>query len=157
MTKDPRTMYHVAAQFLMAAHRCIRKEPFGGRPAESLDVPGIVNVAFAAEVLFKGLLSMEGLLPERAGHLLANLFEQLPERHRAHIRDRVEQEFDQFDERLRSVSDCFREWRYVYEVESLTLHNNRFLHKLTHTTADHLLASLRIDPKDQVTLVRPVP
>ena len=38
---DPRTMYHVAAQFLLTAYRCSRREAFSGRAAEVLAIPAI--------------------------------------------------------------------------------------------------------------------
>jgi hypothetical protein len=140
---DPTVMYHVAAQFLMAAYRRSRREPFSGRAPEALRIPAIINVAFAAEVLLKGILRAEGIEPPR-DHKLAGLFALLPEHHRDGILTRVSNEFDLFDERLASVSTAFEEWRYVYEKEALVIESHRFLHRFTNTAADRLAQQCKL-------------
>ena len=78
-------------------------------------VPAIVNVAFSCELFLKSMLK-DGT----KGHLLSELFKEIPDSLREFIKDRMIingglKAEAVFDKRLENISNAFAEWRYFYE------------------------------------------
>lgn len=135
----------------------MQSQSLGKRAPERLDIPEVVTLAFAVEILLKALLAKENIIYSKARHDLLKLYSLLPEPHSGHIRTRVESEFDAFDQRLQSVATCFEDWRYVYEHETLTISNFHFLFKLAHVAAGYVGNIVGFPASAPFTLVRPTP
>lgn len=108
-----------ADDFCEAFHRCTQgKNPaideFGRTKYAVVNIPAIVNAAFACELYLKSLLGKKG------EHNLKNLFELLDTDKQEQIRSYVDKKFDKhciysFDFCLKRAANVFIEWRYIYE------------------------------------------
>jgi HEPN domain-containing protein len=83
--------------------------------------PFVVNAAFSAEMYLKCLLEKHGL--SERGHSLVTLFKHLPNKLKDRInksKDILESQYEVekgvlFKEHIKSFSNAFIEWRYIYE------------------------------------------
>ena len=112
---------NIANDFYSAYKRCIEgKNPhideYGRHVMEVVNVPAIVNAAFACELYLKLLIKSE-----TRGHNLEILYNLLEPSDKYKIRisiteklkrDSLEKGFDYY---LKVISDDFEYWRYIYE------------------------------------------
>lgn len=120
-----RSILDIANDFYDAYKRCT--EPKNGYIDEYcrecykvVNVPAIVNGAFACELYIKANLSQD-----IAGHELKALFDYLPEEKKNEIEQRVSDKLKwdndsfNFEDTLAKFSNAFPFWRYIHEKDSL--------------------------------------
>ncbi len=135
----------IAGDFYNAYYRCIkgenpREDEYGRKVTDVVNIPAIVNGAFAIELYLKSMIdplklqgegthNIEGLFllleKEIKEELENNIKEKLPELikpinkeefERNHI---AKKEIYSFEECLRGISEAFPFWRYIFEKEEL--------------------------------------
>jgi hypothetical protein len=115
-----------AQQFLDASARCARHEAAEGGLPMSLQVPAVVNAAFAVELAFKALLlgQLKKNDPAPEGHELLDLFSKLTPADQASLRKAVavpiyprlaQPSNDALLDALAEHAKAFVAWRYVHE------------------------------------------
>lgn len=123
---------HHGIGFHLAALRALEGRAEKGGTVEWLAVPAVVNLAFACELYLKSLLMLETGTSHRE-HRLSVLFAKLSSE--AQRDATVEFGPRSLKERLDECSDAFREWRYVFELNSASINHSELL-----DIADTLLA-----------------
>lgn len=111
-----------ADDFVEAYRRCVQgKNPsidkYGRTCYSVLNIPAIVNAAFACELYIKSILATT-----IKDHDLAILFAQLDNEMQKKIRQHVDNCFVghptySFDSCLKRAANAFIDWRYIYENE----------------------------------------
>lgn len=112
-------MYFTACKFSECADLCQREGEKKGVLGVLYATPAVVNAAFACEVFLKLLLHSEEIKIPRE-HRLHALYNKLPDELKERIRGDVVQRYGQWKdafgmECLKSISDAFATWRYIYE------------------------------------------
>ena len=112
-----------ADDFAEAYKRCRegknpRRDESGRLCSSCVNIPAIVNAAFACELYFKSMLEP----PPKNEHNLFILYQKLPENKKQIIRDYVNDRFKghpryTFDYCMERAGDAFVNWRYVFENE----------------------------------------
>ena len=112
-----------ADDFAEAYRRCRegknpRRDEYGRLCCSCVNIPAIVNAAFACELYFKSILER----PPKNEHNLFNLFKELPKDKKQIIRDYVNDRFKghpiyTFDYCMERAGDAFVNWRYIFEDE----------------------------------------
>ena len=112
----------IADDFYEAYKRCIeekntRKLEDGRMCSDVVNIPAIVNGAFACELYLKSMQE------EISGHELKELFTSLTKELQEKIRNSIEPKLEEigksFDECLEGLSNSFCYWRYVFEKEQI--------------------------------------
>ena len=111
-----------ADDFVEAYRRCVQgKNPsideYGRTCCSVVNIPAIVNAAFACELYLKSILGTN-----TKEHNLAILYSQLDNEKQSRIRQYVDKSFDghsiySFDSCLKRAANVFVNWRYIYENE----------------------------------------
>ena len=111
-----------ADDFAEAYCRCIKGEnptidEYGRTCCSVLNIPAIVNAAFACELYIKSIL-----VTTTKEHDLEILYSQLDNEKQSEIRSYVDKCFNghptyKFDTCLKRASNAFVDWRYIYEDE----------------------------------------
>ena len=111
-----------ADDFAEAYRRCARGEnptidEYGRTCYAVVNIPAIVNAAFACELYMKSMITTPIV-----GHELASLFSELDTDKQEQIRQYVDNKFKEhpvnsFDMCLERATNVFVDWRYIYEEE----------------------------------------
>ncbi len=116
------SIQNIANDFYLAYKRCIEgKNPhideYGRHVIEVVNVPALVNAAFACELYLKMLIKDD----TTRGHDLEILFDQLEVDDKDKIRNIITERLKKeslekgFDYYLKGISDDFEFWRYIHE------------------------------------------
>ncbi|HSI38839.1 MAG TPA: hypothetical protein VK946_07195 [Methylotenera sp.] len=119
MAYDPQQIFNAANSFLLAADRALEQRPVGSGQLQILFVPAIVSTAFAVELYFKSIVTLEGSIAK--GHNLSVLFERLSPNSQATLVASFKIDSSAFKQKLAGISDAFIEWRYIFEQQSANL------------------------------------
>ena len=128
MANDPKRILDTANSFLIAADRALEERPIGLGQVQMLLVPAVVSAAFAIELYFKAIITLEK--GNARGHDLSNLFQQMSKPSQASIVSSMATDFAHFESDLVAISHAFIEWRYIFEQQSASM-NLAFLRRLT--------------------------
>lgn len=128
MTYDPRRIIETANSFLLAADRAFEQRSLGSNQFQMLVVPAVVSTAFAIELFFKGIITIEK--GNATGHDLSKLFDCLSNQSQDALVARLKLDRTVFSIKLKAISNVFVEWRYIYESESASLDLD-FIRKLS--------------------------
>ena len=121
------SLINIAGDFYGAYQRCIegknpRVDEWGRHVADVVNVPVIVNGAFAMELYLKYLSPLSAKELKEKKHSLRALFLTLEEKDQANIKKQVEKgsffPFT-FEERLKVINKSFTFWRYIHEKPDL--------------------------------------
>jgi hypothetical protein len=130
---DACRMFKHACAFVDCAKYCEIEPNNTEYRMQSHMVSGIVNSAFACEVLIKSLLVFRGMTVEKLrGHNLKNLWDKFKAEDCETawlVEERMREWFNSenknmFDELLDNVSNAFEYWRYIYEEEDGSINFN---------------------------------
>lgn len=112
----------IADDFFEAYKRCKEgKNPrsnHGGIAFSVVNIPAIVNAAFASELYLKSMLTKEV-----KKHNLKTLFDELPCKIQKELEEKIKPEFDalnwgkDFMGYLVDIDDVFEFWRYIHEKD----------------------------------------
>ena len=127
MTYDPQKIISTANSFLLAADRALEQRPLGPGQFQMLLVPAVVSTAFAAELYFKGIITLEK--GNTTGHDLSALFKCLSTESQATLVAKLQLDRPTFDQKLKAISGVYVDWRYIFEHQSANL-DFPFLSKL---------------------------
>lgn len=108
-----------ANSFLIGADRCFEQRPLGSNQFQMPIQPAIVCTAFAIELYFKAIITIEG--SSAKGHDLSALFVQLSSTSQLAIRDQLSLSEIDLTTKLQTISGAFIEWRYVFEKPSANI------------------------------------
>lgn len=98
---------------------------------QMLLVPAVVCKAFAIELYFKGIITLEN--GTATGHSLSTLFSRLAAQSQLTLRTQLSLSEVEFNQKLKDISDAFVEWRYIFESQSANL-DAAFLNGLASTS-----------------------
>ena len=130
---DPCLMFKHACGFIACAESS-EIEPINNKyTVQSYAVPGIVNSAFACEVLIKALLVCKGMkVKDLKDHKLKDLWNKYKAKDyekAQQIETGIQKWFNSEDEKkfselLNSASNAYEYWRYIYEKKegSINIH-----------------------------------
>lgn len=127
MTHDPQKIINTANSFLLAADRASEPRPTGPGQFQMLLVPAVVSNAFAIELYFKAIITLES--GSAKGHDLSALFKKISATTQAKLVASIPTNLAAFEQKLRDISSVFVEWRYIFEQHSASL-DIEFLNKL---------------------------
>lgn len=114
-----------AKQFHRAFELCRGNGLVAADGRANVDIPGIVNLAFAIELGLKAsLFSHKNFL---RGHKLDQLFEALPKIDREFIACHSSLGEEKIASDLPEVANAFQEWRYIYEESGTITISVQFL------------------------------
>lgn len=119
MAYDPQKIIDTANGFLLAAERALEQRPLGPGHFQMLLVPAVVSTAFAVELYFKGIITLEN--ENARGHDLSELFERLSTKSQVTLVANLQLDRPTFDQKLKAISGVFVEWRYIFEQQSANL------------------------------------
>ena len=119
MAYDPQQIINTANSFLLAADRALERRPLGPDQFQTLLVPAVVSTAFAIELYFKGIITLEN--GHAKGHDLSQLFECLSLGSGAALIATLQLDRHTFDQKLKAISSVFVDWRYIFEQKSENL------------------------------------
>ena len=116
------SIQNIANDFYSAYRRCIKGEnphvdEYGRHVMEVVNVPALVNAAFACELYLKMLIKDD----TTRGHDLEILFDQLEVDDKDKIRNIITERLKKeslekgFDYYLKGISNDFEFWRYIHE------------------------------------------
>ena len=113
----PQRAFDLAISFHVGALRCFADEHLGGGSVESCAPPGVVNLAFSAELYLKSKLSLEG--KNGCGHDIGKLYERLSTASRRELETRyvtlTGRSISQARADIKDCAEAFVEWRYLFE------------------------------------------
>ncbi|MBL0085198.1 MAG: hypothetical protein IPP44_00550 [Ideonella sp.] len=121
----PKAPLQLSRSFLRAHHLCTGNGLSEGAAPRSAVVPGIVCLAFAAELGLKSLLLAES--KHEDGHDLKVLFKKLNHATQVAVIERSEVEAESFEANLKAVANTFRKWRYIYQSTGVQSVSEDFL------------------------------
>lgn len=119
MAHDPQKIINTANSFLLAADRALEQKPLGPWQFQMLLVPAVVSTAFAVELYFKAIITLENR--NAKGHDLSALFKRISAESQATLVTGVQHDQATFEQKLGAVSGVFVEWRYIFEQQSANL------------------------------------
>lgn len=119
MAHDPQKIINTANSFLLAADRALEQRPLGPGQFQMLLVPAVVSTAFAVELYFKAIITLESR--NARGHDLSVLFRYISAKSQASLVAGVQHNHADFKQKLGAISDAFVEWRYIFEQQSANL------------------------------------
>lgn len=119
MAHDPQKIINTANSFLLAADRALEQRPLGPGQFQMLLVPAVVSTAFAIELYFKAIITLEN--ENACGHDLSTLFKHISVKSKAMLLAGLQLEQAVFEKKLAAVSSVFVEWRYIFEQQSANL------------------------------------
>ena len=131
MAYDPKHIINTANSFLLAADRALEQRPVEHGQFQMLFVPAIMSTAFAVELYFKSIATLEN--GNARGHDLSVLFECLSPKSQATLIASFPIDTSAFKQKLKSISDAFVEWRYIFEQQSANL-DFQFLKELAQAS-----------------------
>lgn len=127
MAYDPQKIINTANNFLLAADRALEQRPLGHGQFQMLLVPAVVSTAFAVELYFKAIITIEK--GNAKCHDLSALFKYISAKSQATLFAGVQLDQAAFEQKLGVISGIFVEWRYIFEQQSANL-DFQFLTKL---------------------------
>lgn len=113
MAHDPQKIINTANSFLLAADRALEQRPLGPGQFEMLLVPAAVSTAFAVELYFKAIITLEN--GNARGHDLSDHFKHFSAKSQASLVAGVQHNQLTFEQKLGAISGIFVEWRYIFE------------------------------------------
>lgn len=119
MAYDPQKIINTANSFLLAADRALEQRPLGPGQFQMLLVPAVVSTAFAVELYFKAIITLEK--GNARGHDLSALFKHISAKSQATLVSGVQLNQAAFEQKLGAISGVFVEWRYIFEQQSANL------------------------------------
>ena len=119
MAHDPQKIINTANSFLLAADRALEQRPLGSGQFQMLLVPAVVSTAFAVELYFKAIITLEN--GNAKGHDLSILFKRLSTKSQATVVTGFQLDQAAFEQKLGAISGVFVEWRYIFEQQSANL------------------------------------
>ena len=119
MAYDPQKIINTANSFLLAADRALEQRPLGPGQFQLLLVPAVVSTAFAVELYFKAIITLEK--GNARGHDLSALFKHISAKLQATLVSGVQLNQAAFEQKLGAISGVFVEWRYIFEQQSAKL------------------------------------
>ncbi|MFZ3017020.1 MAG: hypothetical protein WA056_01030 [Gallionella sp.] len=119
MAHDPQKIINTANGFLLAADRALEQRPLGPGQFQMLLVPAVVSTAFAVELYFKAIITLEN--GNARGHDLSVLFKHISAKSQAALVAGVQHNQASFEQNLGTISGVFVEWRYIFEQQSANL------------------------------------
>jgi len=137
---DPNKISNIAKAFLLAAERCFEQKPLHDGQIQALLVPGIVCTAFSIELSLKAVLTIENKKVKKS-HKLNDLYGKLSSDSQLLLQNKLPLKGNNLRNKLTEVSEVFKDWRYIYEEESIKLDID-FLKRLAVAAKD-LAASKR--------------
>jgi hypothetical protein len=120
MAHDTQRIMNTANSFILAADRCLEQRPLPSGQFQMLMVPAIVCRAFAIELYFKGIITLENGSASR-DHDLSTLFSCLSSNSQLALRTNLSLDEAEFAQKLNGISGAFVEWRYIFESQSSNL------------------------------------
>lgn len=127
MAYDPQKIINTANSFLLAADRALEQRPLGSGQFQMLLVPAVVSTAFAVELYFKAIITLEN--GNAKGHDLSALFKHITAKSQTTLLAGLQLNQAAFEQKLGAISGVFVEWRYIFEQQSANL-DLSFLNKL---------------------------
>ena len=145
----PAAALSIAKQFHRAFELCRGNGLVAADGRSNVDIPGIVNLAFAIELGLKAShFSHKTLI--RRGHKLDQLYAALPQTDREFIAHHSSLGEEKIALGLPEVANAFEEWRYIYEESGTITISVQFLmlfwlgvEKLAETKRQEQLAELK--------------
>jgi len=131
MAHDPQKIINTANSFLLAADRALEQRPLGPGQFQMLLVPAVVSTAFAVELYFKVIITLEK--GNARGHDLSALFKHISAKTQATLVADVQLDQAAFEQKLGTISGVFVEWRYIFEQQSGNI-DFQFLTKLARAS-----------------------
>lgn len=119
MAHDPQKIINTANSFMLAADRALEQRPLESGQFQMLLVPAVVSTAFAVELYFKAIITLENGCAR--GHDLSYLFKHLSTKSQATLIAGVHHSYADFEQKLETISGAFVEWRYIFEQQSANL------------------------------------
>lgn len=119
MEHDPQKIINTANSFLLAADRALEQRSLGPGQLQMLLVPAVVSTAFAVELYFKAIITLEN--GNARGHDLSALFKLISATSQATLVAGVQHNHADFEQKLGAISSVFVEWRYIFEQQSANL------------------------------------
>ncbi|MGR9000394.1 MAG: hypothetical protein ACU88J_15300 [Gammaproteobacteria bacterium] len=119
MAHDPLQIINTANSFLVAADRSLEQRPVEPGHLQILFVPAIVSIAFAIELYFKSIITLEN--GNAKGHDLSILFESLSPKAQSTLIANLQINLSMFKQQMKGISNAFIEWRYIFEQQSASL------------------------------------
>ncbi|GIX53794.1 hypothetical protein ACU6VJ_02070 [Sphaerotilus sulfidivorans] len=141
MAYDPQKIINTANSFSLAADRALEQRLLGPGQFQMLLVPAVVSTAFAVELYFKGIITLES--GNTQGHNLSELFKRLSPESQAALAAGLELDRQIFNQKLEAISKVFVQWRYIFEHQTANL-EPLFLAKLARESkrvAEEMAAS----------------
>jgi hypothetical protein len=126
---DAQKIINSAKSFILAADRCLEQRPLTSSQSEMLMIPSVVCRAFAIELYFKAILTIEN--KSATGHDLYKLFSLLSYDSQVALRANFSLGEYEFKQKIKDTSGVFVDWRYIYESQSANI-DLGFLNKLTN-------------------------
>lgn len=139
MSHSPQQIINTAESFYLAADRSSEQRPLAPGSFQMLIVPTVVCRAFAIELYFKGIITLEGGTAK--GHDLATLFGRLSQASQERIRADLSMSSSELAQKIAQVSTAFVDWRYIYESQSATVDAN-FLYVIAFSAKSRAAALL---------------
>lgn len=119
MAHGPQKIINTANSFLLAADRALEQRPLGPGQFQMLLVPAVVSTAFAVELYFKAIITLEN--GNARGHDLSALFKHISAKSQAALVAGVQHNQASFEQKLGAIAGVFVEWRYIFEQQSANL------------------------------------
>ena len=118
---DSKQILKTAHSFLLASQRCAEQRYIAENTFQFLAVPAVVNTAFSCELSIKAILNQYKIPIPRGndGHKIDSLFACLPNELQVKIKLAVNT--PTFFSDLRTISNSFVEWRYLFERDSASI------------------------------------
>jgi len=97
----------------------MEQRPLGQGQFQMLLVPAVVSSAFAVELYFKAIITLEN--GNARGHDLSALFRHISASSQAKLLAALQLHQTAFEQKLGAISAVFVEWRYIFEQQSANL------------------------------------
>lgn len=119
MPHDAQQIINTANSFILAADRCVEQRPLALGQFQMLIVPAVVCAAFAIELYFKAIITLEG--GSAKGHDLSDLFSRLSSNSQRALTTHLSVTQPAFVQKLKEISGAFVEWRYIFEQQTANI------------------------------------
>ena len=119
MPYDAQKIINTANSFLIAADRSKEQRPLPNGQFQMLMVPSVVCTAFAVELYFKAIITLESASAK--GHGLFDLYSLLSPNSQVALAKHLSIAAPTFTQKLKEISGAFVEWRYIFEQQAANL------------------------------------
>ena len=114
MAHDPQKIINTGNSFLLAADRALEQKPLAQGRIQMLLVPAVVSTAFAVELYFKAIITLEN--GNVKGHDLSALFKHISAKSQATLVAGIQHNQLTFEHKLGAISGAFVDWRYIFDI-----------------------------------------